>query len=135
MNCPTCGKPGVTRAVRRCRSCGEAYAAQDLLELHQLEFLLEETVNWEGTQALRQPYTERLEKLRARLVRRKLAEPEVMAPVPAPAPALEPAVLEAVAAPAPTTAPAQVAAAPTAEPAVAKPKPAPPPAPSYQQPR
>jgi hypothetical protein len=112
------------------RSCGESYAAQDLLKLHQLGFLLEETAGWEGTEALREPYAERLEKLQARLVPRKPAEPEVVAPVPAPAPAPEPAVAEAVAAPALEPAPAKAIAVPAAEPAVAKLEPAPPPPPA-----
>ncbi len=127
MRCPNCGALGLTRRIRRCRTCGEGFASQDLLELHQLEFLLEETARWEGTAAHRQPYVERLETLRARLVRRAPAEPQVGAP--------EVAVAQAVAAPAREAAPAKVVAGPAAVRAAAKPKPesARPPAPPKEK--
>ncbi len=119
MKCPNCGNAGVTRAIKRCRSCGESYAMQDLLELHQLQFLLKETASWEGTEAQRERYARRLEKLQARLVPPKPAEPDIAV--------AKPAVTEAVAAPAPKPVAAQVSAIPATEPEVAKPKPEPPP--------
>ena len=76
MKCPNCENPGVERAVKRCRECGEAYVTEDLLELHQLEFLLEKTASWNVADGLRAPYVYRIDALRARLVRRKSAEPE-----------------------------------------------------------
>src|SRR5579859_7859542 len=67
MNCPNCGAPEHARA-RVCQSCGTAYASEDLLELRQLEFLLQETAAWPEADARRQPYGDRLATLRARLV-------------------------------------------------------------------
>ncbi len=67
MNCPNCGTPEQAR-VKVCPGCGTAYASQDLLELRQLEFLLQETTTWPQADSLRQPYTERLEALHARLL-------------------------------------------------------------------
>lgn len=67
MNCPNCGNPEKAR-VRVCPECGSAYASQDLLELRQLEYLLDETAAWSGAESLRQPYADRLEALRSRLL-------------------------------------------------------------------
>jgi len=90
----------------RCRSCGEAYASRDLLELRQLEFLVEETAAWEVADALRSPYAERLEKLRTRFHRRAPPQPEAVAEaVPVAAPASGAARPEPVTAPAPRPAP------------------------------
>jgi hypothetical protein len=123
MECPNCGARGLTRAIRRCTHCGEAYVAEDLEELSRLGFLVEETAGWQGTEALRRPYVERLEALRARLERRAPAKPEAAAPAPA-AP-------QAVVAPAPAPAPAAawLAVVPAGEPAAARPRPAPAPPP------
>ena len=121
MKCPNCGTRGMTRAIKRCRSCGEGYAAQDLLELHQLQFLLEETADWEGTDVLRESYAKRLEQLQDRLVPRKPAEPVA-------APTLEPAPAKVTAVPA--AAPAVAAALPAVEPV---PGPVPPPAPPKEK--
>ena len=144
MKCPNCGKMGITRAIRHCRSCGQAYAAADLLELHQLKFLIEETANWEGVEAQREAYAARLETLRERLVPPKAAEPAEVEPEDAAAApeAATPVVVEAAAAPALEAAPAKAIAVPAAEPAVAAaapsvvepaPKPAPPPAPPKEK--
>ncbi len=118
MKCPSCGTMGMTRAVKRCRSCGEAYVAEDLLKLHQLQFLLDETAAWEGVDAQREAYVSRLERLRERMVPPKPAEPEVVAAEPAAeavpiAPALEPALVKPVAVPA--VEPAAAAALPAVE--------------------
>jgi hypothetical protein len=86
MKCPNCGSPEKAQ-VKVCWSCGEVYASQDLLELHQLEFLLEETAAWGAVETLRAPYAERLASLRARLERRTPAQPEaVVEAVPTPTP-------------------------------------------------
>jgi hypothetical protein len=88
MNCPNCGTPEQAR-VKVCGSCGEAYASEDLLELRQLEFLLEETTAWEMAEPLRSPYIERLESLRNRLQKHAPTEPEIVVeamPMPTPEP-------------------------------------------------
>ena len=76
MRCPNCGTCEQMR-VRVCGNCGEAFASQDLTELSQLEFLLDETGRWEVSESLRAPYVERLASLRVRLQRRAPAGPEV----------------------------------------------------------
>jgi hypothetical protein len=105
MKCPTCNRPGVERPYKRCRDCGEAYVTEDLLTLHQLEFLLQKTESWNVADALRSPYVESYEALRARLVRKKPAEPEPvvkMEAVVAPQPVVaEPPAVEAVPPPVP----------------------------------
>jgi len=88
MNCPNCGAPEQAR-VRVCASCGQAYASQDLLELRQLEFLLQATVSWGVSDALRIPYQERLHRLRERL-RPAPPAPAAEAPPATPAPAVAP---------------------------------------------
>jgi hypothetical protein len=125
MDCPKCGAQGLTRAIRRCTRCGEAYVAEDLEELTKLGFLIEETAGWEGIEALRQPYVERLEALRARLERRAPAKPEAAVPAPVVAGAV------VAPAPAPAPAPARATAIPAAEPAAARPGPAPAPPPAF----
>ena len=85
MNCPNCGTPEQAR-VKVCSSCGEAYASQDLLELRQLEFLVEETSTWEVPTDVRSPYKERLERLRDQILRREPVQPEPVAPIPEPIP-------------------------------------------------
>ena len=119
MKCPSCGAIGMTKAVKRCRSCGQAYLAEDLLELHQLQFLLEETAGWEGTEARREAYAVRLETLRERMVPPKAAEPAAAEPVAAPVAVAE----------------AKAVAVPAAEPPVKRPVPAPaaPPAPPKEK--
>src|ERR1700687_4773733 len=67
MNCPNCGAAEQARA-RVCQSCGTAYASEDLLELRQLEFLLEQTAAWPEGAARRQPYDARLAALKARIL-------------------------------------------------------------------
>jgi len=74
MNCPNCGALEKAR-VKVCTSCGEAYASQDLLELRQLEFLVEETSSWEVPETLRLPYVDRMKSLRDRVVHREPAPP------------------------------------------------------------
>jgi hypothetical protein len=116
MKCPSCDNPGLERAVKRCTHCGEAYVTEDLLILHQLEFLLKNTDSWNVSDALRAPYVERLDTLRARLVRKKPVKPEP--------------VVKAEAAVVPQTEVAETAAVPVPEPsahvAVPPPAPAPP---------
>ena len=88
MNCPSCGTPEKVR-VKVCASCGEAYASEDLLELHQLEFLVETTAEWDVSESLRHPYLERLKSLRDRVVHREPAPPLETTPiVPEAAPAI-----------------------------------------------
>jgi hypothetical protein len=87
MKCPSCGTPEKAR-VKFCTSCGEAYASEDLLELHQLEFLVETTAEWDVPESVRYPYLERLKSLRDRVIHRE------------PVPSLEPTSIAAEAAPA-----------------------------------
>jgi hypothetical protein len=91
MNCPNCGAPEKAR-VKICPKCEHAYASQDLIELRQLEFLLEETNTWQIDDTLRYPYKQRLDLLADRL-QLKPKEPEAKPPEPevAPAPVPEPA--------------------------------------------
>jgi len=119
MNCPKCGNPEQAR-VRVCPSCGMAYASQDLLELRQLEFLLQTTASWPGTEDLRQHYSGRLEALRARLLPPEPG-PEVIG---AAQPAAKPVQIAPV--------PAAVPARPEPAPAVTAPRPAPPPKPKAE---
>ena len=74
MSCPNCGAPETAR-VKVCQSCGEAYASQDLLELRQLEFLVEETSSWEVPETVRSPYMERMQRLRDQVLRRAPLQP------------------------------------------------------------
>ena len=67
MKCPNCGTLEKPR-VRVCQTCGTAYASEDLLELHQLEFLLTEAATWPEAEARSKPYTERLAALKARIL-------------------------------------------------------------------
>lgn len=87
--CPHCGTPEQARIVR-CRSCGEAFASRDLMELHQLEFLLEETAAWGVAETLRSSYAERLKALKNRMLRPE-PEPPGAEAAPAPVPMPEPA--------------------------------------------
>jgi len=79
MNCPKCGKREQAR-VKVCPGCGEAYASEDLQAMRQLEYLLLETTDWEGVEPLRSPYQEKLEKLRARLVKAERPEAAIVSP-------------------------------------------------------
>lgn len=103
MNCPSCGTPEKAR-VKVCASCGEAYASEDLLELHQLEFLVETTAEWDVSESVRHPYLERLKSLRDRVVHRAPGpplEPTPIVPEAAPAITAEPPIqVEAKAVPA-----------------------------------
>ncbi|MFN2253421.1 MAG: DUF2157 domain-containing protein, partial [Candidatus Promineifilaceae bacterium] len=82
MNCPKCGQEEQAR-VKVCPGCGESYASEDLQTMRQLEYLLQETATWEGMEEQRSPYQEKLDRLRARLVR-----PVLPRPTPTPAPDL-----------------------------------------------
>jgi len=73
MHCPKCGAAEKTR-VKVCSSCGEAFASQDLIELHQLEFLMKETSSWNVAEGVRLPYKKRLLILQERLKGLKLSE-------------------------------------------------------------
>jgi len=68
MHCPHCGAQEKVR-VKVCPQCGEAYASQDLLTLRQLEFLIEETKDWDISEGRRAPYIDALSALKARLLR------------------------------------------------------------------
>ncbi len=98
MKCPNCGALEKAR-VRVCRVCETIYASQDLVELRQLEYLLEKTAAWPGAESLRQPYIERLESLRSRLLRPEPAPPAIekaprqAAPKPVVQPAAQPEAL------------------------------------------
>ncbi len=90
MNCPNCGTLEQAR-VRTCQNCGTAYASEDLLELRQLEFLLQETEQWPNTASKRKLYGQRLQELRERIlptqaepaaVKSKARVPEASAPHP-----------------------------------------------------
>ena len=48
MNCPKCGGP--EKKVRVCSGCGEAFASEDLQAFSQLEYLLVQTVGWDGVE-------------------------------------------------------------------------------------
>jgi Predicted membrane protein (DUF2157) len=115
MNCPKCGNPEQAR-VRVCPSCGTAYASQDLLELRQLEFLVQATSAWPGTEALRQRYVERLEALRARLVAPATAPQALHPAVPEPGPPPLAPMPVSVEGPQPAAAPARPEPAPTPKP-------------------
>jgi hypothetical protein len=106
MKCPYCGSSEETR-VRVCQSCGNAYASEDLLELHQLEYLLAETADWPEVAGQRRPYADRLTALKARIL---------------PAPPLPAAAIEAAAM---IPQPALPPLAPEVEPSPARPAPEP----------
>ena len=94
MKCPSCGTPEKAR-VKFCTSCGEAYASEDLLELHQLEFLVETTAEWDVPESVRYPYLERLKSLRDRVIHKEHVpplEPTPIAAEAAPAIAVEPSI-------------------------------------------
>ena len=59
MRCPNCGAPEKA-LVKECQSCGEAFSNEDLLEFHNLEFLINESSGWEVPESVIQPYRERL---------------------------------------------------------------------------
>ena len=92
VKCPNCGAPQERRETV-CSQCGTTYASEEMLALHQLEFLLAETDGWverlpaDLIEELRQPYAKRLTDLRARLI-------------PKPAPAAPPPTVEEVVVPA-----------------------------------
>ncbi len=65
-SCPKCGTPEEEK-MTLCGECGEAYAAEDLLKLRQLEYLLRQTQTWRGSEPYRKPYKAELLNLRARL--------------------------------------------------------------------
>ena len=64
MDCPHCGTPEQAR-VRVCRSCGTAYASEDLFQLRGLEYLIKETASWPGAEARRVPYVQALAALKS----------------------------------------------------------------------
>jgi uncharacterized Zn finger protein (UPF0148 family) len=66
MKCPNCETPEKAR-LKVCRSCGEAFANEDILAYHQLEYLVNETASWAAAQKYRVPYIEKLKTLRDRL--------------------------------------------------------------------
>ncbi|MEN8242765.1 MAG: hypothetical protein ABFS17_12645 [Chloroflexota bacterium] len=66
MKCPNCETPEKTR-LKVCPACGEAFANEDILAYHQLEYLVDETASWESVQKDRELYIEKLKKLRSRL--------------------------------------------------------------------
>lgn len=74
MKCPNCGTIEQGR-IRTCTNCGTFYASQDLLELRQLEFLLNETEQWPNTASRRKPYEKRLEELYDRILPAKQETP------------------------------------------------------------
>ena len=123
-SCPKCGTPEKEKETI-CGECGETYAAEDLLKLRQLEYLLRQTQTWRGSEPYRKIYKAELQRLRARLfppqqVEIKDEEPRRAQPEPAP-------VKKAVAEPKPIPAKAVVAA--VAEPAIKVEKTAPKPKP------
>jgi len=67
MQCPHCGAVESER-VRRCQTCGNVYALEDLVEVSRLEFLLAETAVWPEADVRSQPYADRLAALKARLL-------------------------------------------------------------------
>ena len=90
MKCPNCGAEEKT-LVKICSDCGEAFVSQDVLELNQLQFMVDEMTQWEVPENIRQVYTQRLETLRQRLTRRPMpvseatvetAPAEIQVPVP-----------------------------------------------------
>jgi hypothetical protein len=66
MRCPNCGTIEQGR-IRVCPKCNFAYASEDLLELHQLEYLLSETATWPEADIRGKKYAERLAVLKARI--------------------------------------------------------------------
>lgn len=87
MKCPSCGTPEKAR-IKVCQSCGEAFANEDMLAYHQLEYLVHETATWEATEKYRRPYIEKLKALRDRLRGTPAAEPQQVEQA-APAPVIE----------------------------------------------
>lgn len=77
MKCPNCGA-NEKILVKLCQSCGGAFVSQDLQELDQLNFLLDETASWGVDDVLREPYINRLESLWKRVVRDTPVELEVV---------------------------------------------------------
>lgn len=107
MKCPNCEINGF-RARQTCQNCGETFASQDLVKLHQLEFLLSEAGSWLPDDQ-RILYQEQRYALQQRL--RKVTEPVVteVAPVAAvtPAPSPTPTLSKPAQRPRPYTAPVQ----------------------------
>jgi len=87
MKCPNCETPEKAR-LKVCRSCGEAFADEDILAYHQLEYLVNETASWSAVEKYRVPYIEKLKTLRDRLRGVPAAEPQPVEPA-APAPVIE----------------------------------------------
>ena len=132
MKCPNCQAPE-TAKVKVCQSCGHAYASEDLLELRQLEFLLQETADWDGVATYRIQYLGKLLNLKERILPAPAPEPEpevelVPEPVVAPEPVVTP-LPEVVSAPKPipeAVIPIKPEKAPEPAPVTPVPKPAPP---------
>ena len=123
MKCPSCGAEEIA-LVKVCNACSEAFVSQDLLELYQLQFLVDETARWQMPENQRLPYTQRLQSLRDRLAHRLPPAPEA-AVLPTPVERGEVAVIPEAAAAAPEAIPALGAAVSTLEPI--PPRPAAPP--------
>ena len=83
LSCPNCGASEEI-SVKACSFCGKAYAAEDLLALRQLEYLMEQTANWDVPESSRAPYAEKLQKLRERLFPPQQAQITRVDPEPAP---------------------------------------------------
>lgn len=75
MKCPNCQAPETAR-VKVCQSCGHAYASEDLLKMQQLEYLLQETADWDGVAYYRIQYLGQLKKLKERILPPPAPEPE-----------------------------------------------------------
>ena len=106
MQCPCCGAQYQYR-VKMCHQCEEPIAVEDLLELAQLEFFLQETERLKIPQALRDTYIDRLTALKERYHSRIPVEEVAEIPPPSPAPPLAaPAPAEAVEKPLPAPQPA-----------------------------
>ncbi|MBI5714464.1 MAG: hypothetical protein HZC38_13735 [Chloroflexi bacterium] len=67
MNCPHCQTehPNIKHT---CRHCNTTYRVDDVVELRQVEFLLNETANWAEAVAHRQPYLDKWTALKAKII-------------------------------------------------------------------
>ena len=67
--------------MKVCPECNQAYASQDLQELRQLEYLINETATWQVETGIRAPYEERLQvllkQLTSHLPEQGVKEPEL----------------------------------------------------------
>ncbi len=92
MNCPYC-QTEHPNLMRTCRHCNTTYRFDDVVELRQVEFLLNETANWAEAVAHRQPYLDQWTALKAKIIAPPPPPPTTLqtaAPKPTPTPTPQP---------------------------------------------